>query len=64
MPRVCEFLDTSRFAREKGDARRVGEGEGGRRVAMANFACQWDPSNRVNEKLPEAAGNGILLLPV
>lgn len=26
----------------------------GRRVAMANFACQWDPSNRVNEKMPEA----------
>lgn len=27
---------------------------------MANFACQWDPSNRVNEKMPEAGEMALL----
>lgn len=27
---------------------------------MANFACQWDPSNRVNEKMPEAGEIALL----
>lgn len=33
------------------------------RVAMANFACQWDPSNRVNEKMPEAGEMALLFFP-